>query len=174
MRHTNYKMRDTKYAFTLVEILIVVAIIGILAAIVLPTLKGHIQQAKESAAKDDLRILRNVIELYAAQHNGFPPGYVNGTPNTMPSVVTKQFYWASNSLGQTNSESTVVYNLGPYLPAIPKNPFNNINTLQVLNATTQFPEPPTGTFGWTYKPSTKTIRLNYPGTDSKGGRYYDY
>ncbi len=70
-------MRHTKYAFTLVEILIVVAILGILAAIVLPTFQDHVQQARESAAKDNLRILRNAIEVYAAQHNDVPPGYPN-------------------------------------------------------------------------------------------------
>ena len=67
-----------KKAFTLVEILIVVTILGILAAIALPTFQGHIIQAKEAAAKDNLRILRNAIELYAAQHNDMPPGYING------------------------------------------------------------------------------------------------
>ena len=50
-----------KRAFTLVEILIVVALLGILAAIALPTFQDHIQQARESAAKDNLRILRNAI-----------------------------------------------------------------------------------------------------------------
>ena len=46
-----------KKAFTLVETLIVVAILGILTAIALPTFRGHIAEAKESAAKDILRIL---------------------------------------------------------------------------------------------------------------------
>lgn len=76
-----YKM---KKAFTLVEILIVVAILGILAAIVLPQFQSHTQQAKESAAKDNLRILRNAIELYAAQHDGVPPGYPNGDTTASP------------------------------------------------------------------------------------------
>src|SRR3989339_1948160 len=66
-------------AFSLVELMIVVAILGILAAIAMPVFQGHIQKAKESAAKDNLRILRNAIEVYAAQHNDVPPGYTNNT-----------------------------------------------------------------------------------------------
>ena len=71
-------------AFSLVELLIVTAIIGILAAIVIPEFQTHSQQAKETAAKDNLRILRNTIELYAVQHNGIPPGYVDNEPLLTP------------------------------------------------------------------------------------------
>ncbi|GAH74356.1 unnamed protein product, partial [marine sediment metagenome] len=70
-----------KKAFTLVEILIVVAILGILAAIVIPQFQAHSQEAKEAAAKDNLRILRNAIELYAVQHGGVPPGYPADNPD---------------------------------------------------------------------------------------------
>ena len=79
-----------KKAFTLVEVLIVVAILGILAAIVLPVFRSHSQKAKESAAKDNLRILRNTIEIYAAQHNGIPPGYKNNDPSQL--AATAFFY----------------------------------------------------------------------------------
>ena len=51
-------------AFTLVEVLIVVAILGILGALVLPTFRGHIIEAKEAAAKDNIRIFRNAIEYF--------------------------------------------------------------------------------------------------------------
>jgi len=64
--------------FTLVELLIVVAILGIMAAIVMPTFQGNVAQAKESASKSNLATLRTQIELYKLQHNGYPPGYVNG------------------------------------------------------------------------------------------------
>ncbi|MBA7691409.1 hypothetical protein ES703_99952 [subsurface metagenome] len=167
---------EMKKAFTLVEILIVVALLGILAAIALPALKGNIRQAKEAAAKENLRVLRNAIELYAAQHNDFPPGYKNGTPDLLQTTVIRQLCWATTIEGVYAPLGTAGYPLGPYLSAIPANPFNNKNTIRVLGAATQFPDPPTntGTFGWIYKPSTKTIKLNYHGTDSEGVRYYDY
>ena len=81
--------------FSLVEILIVVAILGILAAIVLPEFQAHTQQAKEAAAKDNLRILRQQIELYAAQHNGLAPGYIGA--NLLPGfmIPSQMLYYTS-------------------------------------------------------------------------------
>jgi general secretion pathway protein G len=179
MRHTNYKTRyaglasplgvakptakrcgGAEYAFTLVEVLIVVAILGILAAIILPGLQGHIQKAKESAAKDDLRILRNTIELYAAQHAGCPPGYPNDDPSQIPSRLSLY--------------SQLV--LGNYLNQIPENPFNGYGFpyIKVVVDDAPFPATPTGDYGWIYKPATKEIRLDWPGTDSDGVQYYNY
>ena len=51
-------------AFTLVEVILVVSILGILAALVLPTFQGHIAKARESASKDSIRVMRNQIEMY--------------------------------------------------------------------------------------------------------------
>jgi prepilin-type N-terminal cleavage/methylation domain-containing protein len=161
MRHTSYKTGNTKYAFTLVEILIVVGIIGILAALVLPTLQGHIQQAKEAAAKDNLRILRNTIEVYAAQHNGVPPGYNNDNPTGQPA----HFYL----MGQLVTQ-------GHYLLEFPKNPFNDTCEVKAIGNNEDFPTEPlmTDVWGWIYKPATKTIKLNQQGTDSQGVAYFDY
>ena len=150
-----------KKAFTLVEILIVAAILGILAAIVLPEFRSHAQQAKEAAARESLRILRTTIERYAAEHNGISPGYPGGDPSTTPNFLPFR------------RQLTVVEH---YLPKIPENPFNNLVTLMVLPNGASFPAAPfyTSLYGWIYKPQTKTIKLNWPGTDSKGVRYFDY
>ncbi len=37
-----------------------------------------------------------------------------------------------------------------------------------------FPAAPTGDLGWYYKPAEKQIKLDRPGTDSAGTKYYDY
>jgi len=158
IRNTQYAIRNTRYAFTLVELLIVVAILGILAAIVLPTLQGHIQQAKESAAKDNLRILRNTIGLYAAQHNGVPPGYFNDDQLV---VSPLQFLYQ-------------IVLKGKYLSKIPENPINGNHIIDLLGNKATFPAEADDESGWIYQPATKTIRVNSPGTDSKGVRYYDY
>jgi prepilin-type N-terminal cleavage/methylation domain-containing protein len=157
IRNTQYAIRNTRYAFTLVELLIVVAILGILAAMTLPILQGHITEAKEAAAKDNLRILRNAIELYAAQHNGIPPGYP-ANKTTSPPVGT-----------------AYIYALRPnYLKTLPKNPFNDKVPVRMIANDVPFPSEPTGQYGWVYQPQTKTIKLDWPGTDKNGVRYYDY
>ena len=149
-------------AFTLTEILIVVAILGILAAIVIPEFQTYTQQAKEAAAKDNLRILRVAIERYAIKHNGIPPGYASGDPVNHASEVA-----LVNQLTVFNQ----------YLLDIPKNSFNNCRTVSVLQNAEELPAEPvenTDIFGWIYKPAAKTIKLYWPGTDSAGVAYYDY
>lgn len=60
-------------AFTLIEILIVVAILGVLAAIVVPRYSDASDRAEESAIRKDLQTLRAQIEMYAFDHGGSPP-----------------------------------------------------------------------------------------------------
>lgn len=145
-------------AFTLVEILIVVAILGILAAIVLPQFQSHAQQAKEAAAKDNLRILRQQFELYAARHNGVPPGYPEDNPSNPALFAAFIFGFLREN----------------YINALPENPFNNKVTLLMIADGEPFPAEPTGEYGWVYQPQTKTIKLDSPGTDKNGVSYYDY
>jgi type II secretion system protein G len=146
-----------KKAFTLVEVLIVVAIIGILAAIAIPRFQSHTELAKESAAKDNLRILRNAIGLYAAQHNDVPPGYTGLSVSS--SLFSKQ----------------MVHIDGGYISEMPENPFNRLTNVQMIpDGQDNFPAAPTGAYGWIYKPQTREIRLDWPGTDSAGVAYFDY
>ena len=65
---------------------------------------------------------------------------------------------------------------GKYLSELPENPFNGISKVEVLQDDEDFPAAPVDTdvYGWIYKPATKTIKLNWPGTDSVGIAYFDY
>src|SRR5262245_10119770 len=67
-------------AFTLIEILIVIVILGILAAIVIPQFSNASHVARENTLKDDLRYLRTQVIVFKAQHRDTPPGYTNGNP----------------------------------------------------------------------------------------------
>ncbi len=58
--------------FTLIELLIVVAIIGILAAIAVPNFTDALNRAKISRAKNDLRTLANGLEMYYMDNNSYP------------------------------------------------------------------------------------------------------
>ena len=158
--NSKFKTRNSKLfqpAFTLVEVLIVVAILGILAAIVLPEVQGYTEKAKENAAKDNLRILRETIERYAAEHNDVAPGYIGDNPSSTPSGFV-----------------TIIGLTDEYINEIPVNPLNGLNSLQVIVNGIDFPESANDVSGWIYKPATKEVKLNTSGTDSEGVSYYDY
>ena len=165
-----------KRGFSLVEFLIVVAILGILAAIAVPQFQSHSQQAKGAAARDNLRILREQIEVYTAQHNDIPPGYPFPSLSATPSEIffSLQLTLATNVRGEAHPPGTPGCNLGPYLREIPENPFNNSNTTLVIPNNGTFPAAATGQYGWIYQPITKTIKLDWPGPDKEGVSYYDY
>lgn len=145
--------------FSLVELIIVVAILGIMAAIVVPQFQGNSTEAKVAVAKEGLRILRSSIEVYAAQHGGIPPGYENDNPQATPTY--ENFY---DQLVTSND----------YMSKMPKNPFNDLQTVYMVGNSQTFPQSPVDGYGWIYQPATKTIKLNYEGTSPEGILYINF
>lgn len=163
-------------AFSLVELIIVVTILGILAAMVVPTFQGHITQARETAAKDNLKVMRTQIEVYKMQHQGVPPGYISGS-GAPTSLLALQFTATTKVTGEV-STSTIPsgeYVNGPYIKKIPENPFNKLATISYVADGTAFATAVDGTSsGWLYKKETGEFKINWTGNDSEGAAYIDY
>ena len=165
-----------KKAFTLVEIILVVTILGILGALVLPTFQGHITQAKETAAKDNLKVIRTQIEIYKMNHNGVPPGYINGSE--APTALLALQFTATTTITGAVSPSTIqagAYVNGPYIKKLPENPYNKLSDIDYVASGDAFSDAVDGTSsGWLYKKETAEFKINYTGTDSEGTAYTDY
>lgn len=148
-----------RQGLSVAELMIVIAVLGILAAIVVPQFQSYSTEAKKAVAKDALRMLRSAIELYTAQHSGIPPGYEDDDPTTVPTSASFANQLAANQ---------------DYLAKMPKNPFNNLQNIRTIGNNEDFPADAVDGYGWVYQAATKTIRLNWPGVDSSGLRYFDY
>jgi general secretion pathway protein G len=58
--------------FTLVELMIVMAIVGVLAVVAIPSYVGAVRQAREAVLKEDLHVIRAAIDSYTADKQKAP------------------------------------------------------------------------------------------------------
>jgi len=154
--------------FTLVELLIVIVIISILAAIAIPQFLGSTQDANEATLKADLTALRNAIELYYHQHTdqtgGLGSKFPGGSAATTTAAETEfleHLTMYSTAAGTTSTTlDRATYPYGPYLKtAMPDNPLKdaatsaaNANAIEVVDDGTTLSGQATAsaTKGWKY------------------------
>lgn len=104
----NLRLKHTQSAFTLIEVMVVVVILAILAAIVVPRIMNRPDQAKIVKAKEDIMAIENAMDLYKLD-NGFYPS----TDQGIQALVSKP-----------NSEPTPLnWEVGGYLKHLPTDPW---------------------------------------------------
>ncbi len=144
---------NRKNGFSLVELVIVVVIIGLLAAIAIPRFSRGAAGATDSAVSGDLAVLRNSIEMYAAEHNGTYP---------LAAAFVAQLTTYTSAAGAPNAAKTSTYKYGPYLrqvPALKGGDYVGAVGIEGVSATPT-DETATATNGWLYNQTTGEIWTN--------------
>ena len=163
--------RPVRPGFTLIEILIVVVILGILAAIVIPQFGNASREARQASLLTTVQTLRSQIALFRLQHNDFLPGAVPlaGSGATFDQAV----FWAqlttfTDAAGNTNGTRTAVFEKGPYMQQIPVNPLCPTTGLGDDVQATADGAPATSVVGFIYDYQGGAGSGRIWGTDSTG------
>jgi general secretion pathway protein G len=96
--------------FTFIEIMVVVAILAILAALVVPRIMGRTDDAKRTAAKVQIRNIEGALQLYKLDNGVYPT-----TEQGLKALIEKP------SVGVVPKK----WKLGGYLPKLPEDPWGN-------------------------------------------------
>ena len=153
-------MSRKRSGFTLVEILIVVIILGILAAIIIPQFTDASSEARESTLTSNLQILRSQIGLYKIQHRDtYPDSTSTATFETALTTRTDEF----------GAASVAADALGPYMQKIPANPFSDTaDPLFGFDGAVA-----AGGSHWDFDTTTGAITANDGGTSPDGTAHSD-
>jgi len=135
--------------FTLIELVVVIMILGILAAVAVPKLLNTTATATDNGLRQTLGVVRNAIEVYAASNNGKLPG-------------------------TDSTEATFKNDLKAYLRGeFPKCPIGKKDaTIEFVNVDTNTVLTPTGSKAWMY--NTKDGRFIANTTDMSGDGVTSY
>ena len=182
------KLGRRQKGFTLVELLIVVIILAILAAIVVPQFASSTSDAEVSSLDSTLANMRTAVELYYQQHGEYPglntavaaacPG--SGTPGTGTGMVTDsitfldQMTMYTDTDGKACSTTDAAFKFGPYLNKriVPGNPITKDNTLAMDNTGDLAMAGASPAAGWKFDVVTgKFIANDSVNTDINGNTY---
>ena len=173
--------------FTLVELLIVVIILAVLAAIVVPQFGSSTEDASVATLKSNLAAMRNAVELYYQQHNARYPGKYkasdgtalttagdSGTADSTGDSFVKQLTQYTDKNGTVSASSSAVYKYGPYIKAVqmPINPFEDDATARVVRGNIAVTDitaaAADGATGWLFYVATGRLIANDGTTLSDG------
>ena len=154
--------RAKKKGFTLVEILIVVIILGILAAIVIPQFTQASAEARVSNLMTNLQTIRSQLLLYKTQHVEVYPGLSGG--ETAADATTSTFgthmCQYSDFSGAVNPTPDTNFPFGPYLLSIPVNPITGSKAITVVDNVATVFAAPAADAGWWFNRATGEFRAD--------------
>jgi general secretion pathway protein G len=130
---------SAKRGFTLVELMIVISLLGILAALVIPQFGSNTSEAKTSALSSNLAAIRKQVQLYRHHHQEFLPAAEGETGADFIRRMTTK----------TDAAGNPGVAFGPYFVRMPANPFNDLATVRVGGAAAG-----ANTHGWRVDPLT--------------------
>jgi general secretion pathway protein G len=119
----------SEQGFTLLELLVVMTIIGILAAVAIPALRDSPQRAREAALKEDLFTLRSTIDQYHGDKGYYPPdlatlvtdGYLRQIP-VDPMTKSRETWVVDYEQLEAGDESTSATSSGGTGTSVPTDP----------------------------------------------------
>ncbi len=172
--------RQAINGFTLVELLIVVIILAILAAIVVPQFASTTDDAKLSALDSTLSNVRAAIDLYYQQHGAYPGALTavsagctgtagtgvatGGAGTTAATAFQEQLSLYTNATGGACSVGdTTTFRFGPYMKkaTLPADPITNVATLTVIAAGNLNMIATGTTGGWLYDSRAGKVIMNH-------------
>jgi general secretion pathway protein G len=180
--------RPIQAGFTLVELLIVVIILTVLAAIIVPQFTSATLDAKEAALDANLAKMRSAIELFHAQHGSVYPGAVATTGGTCPTGATAgtgaansaqalmdHMLMYSDASGKTCTIGDATFKYGPYVrkgfPSDSITGKGNVAGDIVVTSSGAPIAPSAATGGWAYDTKSGQIVMNSNANDSRTQAY---
>jgi general secretion pathway protein G len=99
-------IRNSEAGFTLVELMIVMLIIGVLAAVAIPSFVASIRNAKEAALREDLHVMRDAIDSYTMDKNKAPQSLDDLVQNGYLKVIPQDPFTHSRETWVTANDDT--------------------------------------------------------------------
>ena len=144
--------------FTLIEILIVVIILGILAAVIIPNMTTASKETRESVLRQELQFMRTQLAVYDASHS--QPAGIDASGSLSSALVADQLTKFTDFSGNVQEVGDGTYRFGRYLSQVPVNPISNKMAVKVLSPGEDVAVNEAEDFGWIYKPSTMQFYPN--------------
>lgn len=153
MRNLVHKRRG----FSLLELMLVVVIIGLIAAIAIPRMSRGAAGATDASLSGSLAVMRDAVDRYAAEHGGaFPTA----------AAFTNQLTLYSSATGTTQATKDATFIYGPYtrvIPAVPVGARKGQSGVAAADA---------ATVGWLYNETAGTIQANTTTEADAAGKLY--